>query len=73
MTLPPNLTQPILLFLFIQLRRKSALVDLGNLVAGVNLGFEVHIGILLLEVVLLDELGALNLVLGKHREVFLCL
>lgn len=54
------------------LRREAALVDLGNLVAGVNLGLQIHLGVLLVEVVLLDELGALNLVLDEHRQVLFC-
>jgi hypothetical protein len=51
----------------------SALVHLGDLVDGVHLGLKVNLLVLLVNVVLLDELGSLNLVGGEKLQIALCI
>lgn len=52
-------------------RSEPVLVDLGDLVAGVHLGCPVKLLVLLVDVVLLQELGALDLVGLQQLEVSL--
>lgn len=51
------------------LRGESALVHFGNLVAGVNLCRPVQVRLLLVDVVLLQELGALDLVCLQQLQI----
>lgn len=53
-------------------RRKPALVEPRNLVARVHLGRQVQLLVLLVDVVLLQELGALDLVRRQELQIFLC-
>lgn len=53
------------------LRGESAVVELGNLVASVNSGSEIKLLILLVNIVLLQELGALDLVRLQQLQVSL--
>ena len=48
------------------------MVQLGNLVRGVHLGLQVHLLVLLLQVVLLHEFRSLDLVGGEELQVLLC-
>lgn len=48
------------------------MVHLGNLVAGVHLGCPVQLLVLLFDVVLLQELGAFDLVCLEELQISLC-
>ena len=60
---------PIQFTLYPSLRRESSLANVGNLVTGVSLGCPVQLLVLLINVVLLQDLGALHLVCLQQLEI----